>query len=187
MLRFAIAGLLLVCLGLSAQERKQEDLSKKPPYERLLTGDALKKAEQLQKQIDEFEEAEKFEEAKKAVLELIELRTARQGGDHYEVINARSQRDRIKIVQKLSPVDREKVREASRQGERLFALYLQGEFASAAKLGDQILPIHKKLLGESHPDYATSLNNLAAVQEKMGAYDKAEPLYLQAKEIFKKL
>ena len=34
------------------------------------------------------------------------------------------------------------------------------------------------MLGEKHPDYATSLNNLARLYQSMGDYAKAEPLYL---------
>ena len=44
----------------------------------------------------------------------------------------------------------------------------------------------KKALGEEHPDYAASLNNLALLYHAMGAYGRAEPLYRQALEITKK-
>ncbi len=40
-------------------------------------------------------------------------------------------------------------------------------------------------LGENHPDYATSLNNLAVLYEAMGRFTDAEPLYRQAMEICK--
>ena len=39
------------------------------------------------------------------------------------------------------------------------------------------------MLGEKHPDYATSLNNLAMLHEAMGAYARAEPLLRQALDI----
>jgi hypothetical protein len=38
----------------------------------------------------------------------------------------------------------------------------------------------RKVLGEAHPDYALSLNNLAALYESMGQYAKAEPVFLEA-------
>ncbi len=44
----------------------------------------------------------------------------------------------------------------------------------------------KAALGENHPDYAQSLNNLASLYEAMGDYAKAEPLYRQALEIRKR-
>jgi tetratricopeptide (TPR) repeat protein len=40
--------------------------------------------------------------------------------------------------------------------------------------------LRKQLLGESHPDVASSLNNLAALYDSQGRYTEAEPLYLQA-------
>ena len=61
-----------------------------------------------------------------------------------------------------------------------------GAYDRAEPLFRQALEITKKALGEEHPDYATSLNNLAELYRAMGAYDRAEPLYRQALEIRKK-
>ena len=61
-----------------------------------------------------------------------------------------------------------------------------GAYDRAEPLFRQALEITKKALGEEHPDYATSLNNLAVLYRAMGAYDRAEPLYRQALEITKK-
>ena len=52
-----------------------------------------------------------------------------------------------------------------------------GAYDRAEPLYRQALEIRKKVLGEEHPDYATSLNNLAELYCAMGAYDRAEPLY----------
>ena len=48
------------------------------------------------------------------------------------------------------------------------------------ELHQQALTLRKKLLGENHPDYATSLGNLARVYFDMGNYPKALELYRQA-------
>jgi tetratricopeptide (TPR) repeat protein len=40
--------------------------------------------------------------------------------------------------------------------------------------------LRKRLLGDNHPDVASSLNNLAYLYESQGRYTEAEPLYLQA-------
>ena len=60
-----------------------------------------------------------------------------------------------------------------------------GDYAKAEPLYRQALRDQKKVLGEKHPDYATSLNNLALLYKDMGDYAKAEPLYRQALEIRK--
>lgn len=47
----------------------------------------------------------------------------------------------------------------------------------------QALQMKRQLLGEEHPDVATSLNNLAGLYSSQGRYSQAEPLYQQALEI----
>ena len=45
------------------------------------------------------------------------------------------------------------------------------------------MEIRRAALGERHPDYAASLNNLAALYRATGRHAEAEPLYLQAMEL----
>src|SRR5581483_7017670 len=47
----------------------------------------------------------------------------------------------------------------------------------------QVLEIYRQVLGEDHPNVATSLNNLAALYQAMGSYDRALPLCQQALEV----
>ena len=58
----------------------------------------------------------------------------------------------------------------------------EGRAALPPSPGDQ-----EAVLGENHPDYAISLNNLARLYKAMGDYAKAEPLYRQALEIRKRV
>jgi hypothetical protein len=50
----------------------------------------------------------------------------------------------------------------------------------------EAMNIRKEILGEEHPAYATSLNNIAYVYKKKGEYNKALDLYLKVIEIRKK-
>ncbi len=45
--------------------------------------------------------------------------------------------------------------------------------------------MRKRILGDNHPDVATSLNNLAGLYSSQGRYEEAEPLYVQALEMRK--
>ena len=45
------------------------------------------------------------------------------------------------------------------------------------------MEIRRRALGEHHPDYADSLNNLAELYRAMGRHAEAEPLYLKSTEI----
>jgi tetratricopeptide (TPR) repeat protein len=48
------------------------------------------------------------------------------------------------------------------------------------------LEIERKALGEDHPQFAASLNNLAGLYQSQGKYSEAEPLHLQALSICKR-
>ncbi len=62
-----------------------------------------------------------------------------------------------------------------------------GNYTAAEPLFRQALEIRRKKLGEDHPDYARSLNNLAGLYHySMGNYGAAELLYRQAMEIRRK-
>ena len=63
----------------------------------------------------------------------------------------------------------------------------QGDYAAARPLYEQALAIRKEVLGEHHPDYATSLNNLAVLLTSQGDYAAARPLYEQALAIRKEV
>src|SRR5271165_4756914 len=62
-----------------------------------------------------------------------------------------------------------------------------GEYAKAEPLYREALRIRHKVLGNEHPDTATSLNNLALLYHEMGEYAKAEPLYREALRIRQKV
>jgi tetratricopeptide (TPR) repeat protein len=65
--------------------------------------------------------------------------------------------------------------------------YGQGLYTQAQLWCEQCLSVVKSRLGENHPDYATSLNNLALLYNFQGKYHKAEPLYIQALELTKRI
>jgi CHAT domain-containing protein/tetratricopeptide (TPR) repeat protein len=62
-----------------------------------------------------------------------------------------------------------------------------GDYARAEALDKRSLEIRRKVLGENHPSYAQSLNNLALVYQHMGDYARAEPLCKKASEVWRKV
>ncbi len=67
------------------------------------------------------------------------------------------------------------------------AYYTVGDYGKAELHLRQALDIRQKVLGEEHPDYATSLNELGMLYYKMTDYGKAEPLVRQALDICQKV
>ena len=59
----------------------------------------------------------------------------------------------------------------------------QAQYAEAEPLYKQAMEIWRTALGERHPSYAASLNNLVELYRAMGRHAEAEPLYKQAMEI----
>lgn len=56
----------------------------------------------------------------------------------------------------------------------------RGQYTEAEPLLLRSLAIRKQQLGETHPDTATSLNDLANLYRQQGKYEQAEPLYQRA-------
>ncbi|MGK7896606.1 MAG: tetratricopeptide repeat protein [Xenococcus sp. (in: cyanobacteria)] len=63
----------------------------------------------------------------------------------------------------------------------------QGAYQQALPWCEKCLSVTRERFGESHPDVATSINDLATIYRRQGKYSKAEPLYLQALELRKQL
>ena len=61
-----------------------------------------------------------------------------------------------------------------------FFLHDQGRYSEAEPLYQEALALRQRLLGNDHPDVATSLNNLAGLYGAQGRYSEAEPLYQEA-------
>ena len=64
-------------------------------------------------------------------------------------------------------------------------LFQQGYYERALGLATQARDLARQHLGEDHPDYAASLNNLAGLYRAMGNYAAAEPLFRQASDIWR--
>lgn len=178
-MRASLGSLVLVVAAVGLAQDKplsQAELAKKPMYERLLKDGDAKKAAELQRSYDKALNAEDWAEAKKSAQALLELRIDQQGPDHYEVIDAKQLMKDVEIQAKLTSDERKNLADTHQQNQQSFQLYQQGQYAKAAQLGERIVATRKKVLGENHPLYASSLVNLAVLYQSMGEDVKAEPL-----------
>jgi tetratricopeptide (TPR) repeat protein len=63
----------------------------------------------------------------------------------------------------------------------------QGRYNSAERYYDNCLEAVRSRLGDNHPSVAGSLNNLAGLYKSQGRYKEAEPLLLEALDLYKRL
>ena len=130
-------------------------------------------------------EREDFAAAKAARREALDILRKRLGESDWRVVDARRA---LEDVERLAGMDRDqraRLAEAERLNRTVEDLYGAGKYAEAVPAARQALAIRKAVLGERHPDTATSLNNLAELLESQGDYAAAKPLYEQALAIRK--
>lgn len=78
--------------------------------------------------------------------------------------------------------------EAAKQLDRQISqLNIQGRQSEAIALAQRALSIYEQVLGQEHPDVATSLNGLADLYLSQKSYSQAEPLYQRALAIREKM
>jgi tetratricopeptide (TPR) repeat protein len=77
----------------------------------------------------------------------------------------------------------EAVLQVDRLNQQIRQLYEQGRDQEALGLAVQARDLIRRHVGEGHPYYADSLDNLARVHRDMGNYATAEPLFREAREI----
>jgi CHAT domain-containing protein/Tfp pilus assembly protein PilF len=130
---------------------------------------------------------EDFAEATAARQEALEILRKRFGGTHWKATDARLALDNAKLRAALTREQRQRLAESDRLNQEVVALYEGGKYGEAAKSARRALALQKGVLGELHPDYAASLNNLGLLLYSQGEYDAARPLYERALAIKKQV
>ncbi|HEV3257270.1 MAG TPA: tetratricopeptide repeat protein [Gemmataceae bacterium] len=115
----------------------------------------------------------------------LDIRRALYGEGHWRVTDARLALDDAARLAALTGAQRQQLADADRLNEQQISLYQQGKPAEAINSARRAVEIRGKVLGEKHPDFAVSVNNLAFLYKDMGDYARAEPLYQKALEIAK--
>jgi tetratricopeptide (TPR) repeat protein len=148
-----------------------------PPSKRVLQGDNAKRAEALEKRIEELWTAGKFAEAVAPAEELLALRKRVQGEGHWEVADAARQVQMLRQAARW-PADKEQtLAEVSPMSAKAKALAAQGKYAQAEPLLRKALVVWEKELGPKHSWTVIGYNNLAYNLWAQGRAKEAEPLF----------
>jgi hypothetical protein len=163
MLRMITVSLLAASLALVACADDP-----KPPWQRLLTGDDAKKAKELEKHSAELEAADNYAEAIRVGEELLALRTVRQGADHWQTKDQRSDVEAMKKVAALPKEQRAGWRKAMAAAEESLRLAQRGDDANALRLWRERLALCRQVLGENDPKTLEGYNNVATFLREQG-------------------
>jgi CHAT domain-containing protein/tetratricopeptide (TPR) repeat protein len=106
---------------------------------------------------------------------------------HWRVVDSRLELAEARSHARRDEAARQQLRKAAGLNGQVVRLWQQGKSKGALPLAQQVLDIRRKLLGEKHPDYAQSLNNLALLSKEMGECARARTLYEQALALCKEV
>jgi tetratricopeptide (TPR) repeat protein len=126
-----------------------------------------------------------FAAAKSARQEELEILQKLHGQTHWKVTDARLALQDVERRAGMTGDQRQKLAEVAHLNDEVVALYRAGKYGEAVKTARRALALRQEVLGERHPHYATSLNNLAYLLKAQGDYVGARPLYEQALAIKK--
>jgi CHAT domain-containing protein/tetratricopeptide (TPR) repeat protein len=181
----ALLGLSLTCLVWADDPRPKAE--PKPQWQRLLTGDDAKKANELAQQVILLSYKDQFAEAIEAAEEFVALRTKLQGADHWQVAKAKSW---LAAMRKIAALPQEKRAgwpkslQARVQAQKL---QQQGQFATALPLWQQRLEWYREALGEDDRLTAEAYNDVALNLRAQQKYADAAPLLRKALDAWKAL
>jgi CHAT domain-containing protein/tetratricopeptide (TPR) repeat protein len=109
------------------------------------------------------------------------------GDDHWKSVDSRLDLSDIRLRARLSADQRAALVRAGRLQAAAEALTSKGKVKEALPPMREVMRLRKEVLGEKHPRYAGSLNNLALLLKDMGEHKKALPLFQQAMRLCKEV
>jgi tetratricopeptide (TPR) repeat protein len=158
----------------------------KPPWQRLLTGGDAQKAAELAKRIAALAAADQYAQAIHLAEELLALRMRLQGADHLETVNQHWDVQALKRIAALPVEKRAGWRKAEQRAAEAQRLNQKAQYVKAAQLWEEQLNWCRQVLGEDHPDTATSYNYVALNLAGQGKYAEAGLLNQKALAIRRK-
>jgi len=133
-----------------------------------------------------YSETGDFAKASAAADAAVTIQAKLHGGEHWQTVAARRNRDDVELLSKLEEADRRRVFEVRRLSSLAIRFYNQHQDAKSLQRAQQVVEVRRQLLGDAHPDTARALNFLGIVQERRKDFAQAEALYRQATEVWKK-
>ena len=136
---YCAASLAFLAAGTAAAQPKPGERARPAaadaPWRHVLTGDDAKRVAELEEQITKLRQGGKYAEAQKAARAIVELRTRRQGSDHWQTADARRLLHRLAKIAALPEEARLELAEAGKVHAEGLALYRRGQETRAFTAG----------------------------------------------------
>jgi tetratricopeptide (TPR) repeat protein len=181
-----LAGGLLALVLLAVGRRPAAGAAPPMPSGKL-TAEQQKRLGKLRRDLDSATFAGRMVEALRLAREIEAFRRRWQGPGHWQTINARYAVERWQRLALLSEADQKQAGRAARRSAEAGALLDSGRYVEAEKIEREALAIRKEVLGEQHPDTATSYNIVVSCLHAQGKYPQALALADKALDICKKV
>ncbi len=165
--------------------------SRAEPPRPVLTGEVAEKVAELEKQIDELHEQDKYAEAIPLAEEALAIRREHQAGwtnahgdpaEWYEIEDARRTVEDLRQRVSLSPEERAELVEARETDSKSLGLYAQGRYAEVLELTQKTLEIRRRTLRDDHPDTLIPIYNMGTLLQAQGKLAEAEIYHREALE-----
>jgi tetratricopeptide (TPR) repeat protein/CHAT domain-containing protein len=147
----------------------------------------LQRAKQLEDEANQHALAGRFADALRASRKALRLRSRWLPPKHHLVQDSKQDVENLARLTDLPAEKQEQLGNALRFNFRAARLVRQAMYEDAQRLCQKALTIRRKVLGEEHPDTATSYNNVASCLSRQGQHGKALPLYEKALAIYRKV
>ena len=165
--------------------------SRAEPPRPLLTGEVAEKVAELEKQIDELREQDKYAEAIPLADEILAIRQKYQSGwtdakgepaEWYEIGDARRVVEGLRLRASLSSELSAELIEADEAAATFEDLHAQGRSVDMLETTKKTLEIRRRLLGYDHPSTLSSTNHMGAVLRAQGKFEEAMSYQREALE-----
>jgi CHAT domain-containing protein/tetratricopeptide (TPR) repeat protein len=128
-----------------------------------------------------------FASARRTQSGILQMLVDRYGEKHWRVTDARLAMGDVDLRERLSPEERDQLKQADKQERERRRLLDQQHYREAVPFAEGALAIRRKIQGDEHRDTARCLNDLGALYSKLKEHAKVEPLGREALAIRSKV
>jgi CHAT domain-containing protein/lipopolysaccharide biosynthesis regulator YciM len=154
-----------------------------PSREKVAQSKLVAERDRLLKQANLYEQREQFAEALAARKEVLRVIRALHGPGDWRTADAQRSVEDCRRLPEMDAGQRRRLQQAVALTRRVAQLWRQGKPKEALPLAEKALAARREVLGEKHPDYTESLNNLALIHESMANYATAVPLMERCRDL----